>query len=70
MAKKQLVVSIRKDGTVHAETVGMYGEECLDYFAALEDLLDAEVASSTYTADYSRSAVTQTDSAVQKVGDD
>jgi Protein of unknown function (DUF2997). len=69
MAQKQLIVSVRKDGTVHAETVGMYGDECLDYFAVLEDLLDAEVASSTYTADYSATGQAQTDANVQKLGD-
>ena len=69
MTQKQLVVSIRKDGTVHAETIGMYGEECLDYFAVLEDLLDAEVASSSYTADYTATATGQSDAAVQKLGD-
>lgn len=69
MAQKQLIVSVRRDGTVHAETVGMYGEECLDYFAVLEDLLDAEVASSTYTADYTATAQSQSDANVQKLGD-
>jgi len=70
MANKQLVVSIRKDGTVHAETIGMKGAECLDYFAVLEDLLDAEVLSSTYTDDYHAVAEGARDVAVQKVGDD
>ncbi len=69
MTQKQLIVSVRRDGTVHAETVGMYGEECLDYFAVLEDLLDAEVASSTYTADYTATAHAQTDANVQRLGD-
>jgi hypothetical protein len=70
MAQKQLIVNVRKDGTVHAETVGMYGEECLDYFAVLEDLLDAQVASSTYTADYTATAQGESAAAVQKLGDD
>lgn len=69
MTQKQLIVSVRRDGTVHAETVGMYGEECLDYFAVLEDLLDAEVASSTYTADYTATAQAQADPNVQRLGD-
>lgn len=69
MTQKQLVVSIRKDGTVHAETVGIRGEECLDYFAVLEDLLDAEVASSSYTADYAATAHEQSDPATQRLGD-
>jgi Protein of unknown function (DUF2997). len=69
MAQKRLIVSVRKDGTVHAETVGMHGEECLDYFAVLEDLLDAEVASSSYTADYTATGQGDSVSDVQQVGD-
>lgn len=49
---KQLLIQVRPDGTVHAETLGMTGEECLDYIAVLEDLLDAETTASSYTAAY------------------
>jgi hypothetical protein len=69
MARKQLIVNVRPDGTVHAETVGMYGEECLDYFAVLEDLLDATVDSSSYTEDYTATATGQSEASVQKLGD-
>ena len=51
---KQLIVRVHKDGTIDAETVGMHGAECLDYFAALEDLLDATTTGSAYTADYDK----------------
>ena len=54
MADKKIIVRIGADGTVDAETVGMYGAECLDYFAALEDLLAATTQSSSYTDDYHR----------------
>ncbi|KAE8765806.1 DUF2997 domain-containing protein [Georgenia thermotolerans] len=56
---KQLIVQVRPDGTVRAETVGMAGEECLDYITALEDLLDAETTESAFTADYHRVAAEQ-----------
>lgn len=49
---KQLVVKLRPDGTVDAETFGMYGAECLDHIEALEALLDAQTTSSSFTADY------------------
>jgi hypothetical protein len=49
---KQLVVKLRTDGTVDAETFGMQGPECLDYIETLEALLDAETTSSTFTPDY------------------
>lgn len=54
MADKQLIVQVRPDGTVHAETIGMYGNECLDYIAELENLLEAETTSSSFTDAYSQ----------------
>ncbi|MFD4957975.1 DUF2997 domain-containing protein [Microbacterium sp. NPDC058389] len=49
---KQLVVRLRADGTVDAETIGMHGSECLDHIEALEALLDAETVSSSFTEAY------------------
>ena len=54
MTQKQLIVRVKADGTIDAETVGMYGAECLEYFDALEDLLGATTTGSAYTADYDR----------------
>lgn len=50
--QKQLIVNLRPDGSVAAETIGMKGEECLSYISALEDLLDATTTSSSYTDDF------------------
>ena len=50
--QKQLIVNLRADGSVAAETIGMSGDECLAYISALEDLLDATTTSSSFTADY------------------
>lgn len=60
MAQKQLVVQVRADGTVAAETINMQGEECLDYIAVLEDLLDAQTTQSSFTAAYHQAKVEQT----------
>lgn len=49
---KQLVVRLRPDGTVDAETVGMRGSECLDHIQELENLLEATTTSSRFTEDY------------------
>lgn len=54
---KHLVVKLRPDGTVDAETFGMTGDECLSYIAALEDLLDATTTQSSFTADYSAAPI-------------
>lgn len=58
MAQKQLIVQVHKDGTVNAETIGMFGDECLDYISVLEDLLEAETVQSSFTEDYKRVQVT------------
>lgn len=54
---KQLVVRLRADGTVDAETIGMHGAECLDHIEALEALLEAETVSSRFTEDYTTASV-------------
>ncbi|MBD3941174.1 DUF2997 domain-containing protein [Microbacterium sp. NEAU-LLC] len=57
---KQLVVRLRADGTVDAETIGMHGAECLDHIEALEALLDAETVSSSFTQDYTSASISET----------
>lgn len=51
---KKLIVKLKRDGEVVAETAGMHGAECMDYIAALENLLEAQTVSSTFTDDYNR----------------
>lgn len=67
---KQLVVKLRADGTVDAETFGMTGSECLDYIGALEALLDAQTASSQFTADYNAAPVVDEQSSFDRVTGD
>lgn len=50
--KRRLVVRLRSDGTITAETAGIYGDECVPYAQILEDLCGAEAIDSGYTADY------------------
>ena len=59
MTGKQLIVQVRPDGTVHAETIGMHGEECLDYIAVLENMLDAETTDSSFTDAYAQVAAVE-----------
>ncbi len=61
MEQQQLIVTVGPDGTVAAETRNIFGSDCLDYITVLEDLLEAETVSSSYTEDYARSAVTASD---------
>ncbi len=63
---KKLVVQLRPDGSVAAETFGMTGAECLDYIEQLEALLDAETTSSQFTEDYTRTRAAASDSFFQE----
>jgi hypothetical protein len=52
MAGRRIAVTINRDGTIKAETLGIKGKTCLDYVPLLEDLLDAQTLQSAFTADY------------------
>lgn len=52
MSQKQIRVRIFPDGTIKAEVMGIKGKGCMDYIEVLEQLLDAEVVDSEYTAEY------------------
>jgi DUF2997 family protein len=49
---RRIAVTINRDGTIKAETLGIKGKTCLDYMPLLEELLDAETVRSAFTADY------------------
>lgn len=63
---QQLIITLRPDGGVEAETVGITGSACLDYIARLEDLLDAETAESAFTSDYTAAQHQQSSTAAQQ----
>jgi hypothetical protein len=63
MTDKQLIVQVHADGSVHAETIGMYGNECLDYIAVLENMLEAETTASSFTEAYAQVRAEQETSA-------
>ena len=49
---RRIAVTINRDGSIKAETLGIKGKTCLDYVPVLEELLDAETLQSAFTADY------------------
>ena len=49
---KKIQITIGADGRLSAETIGMKGNECTQYLAILEELLEAEILDSDYTADF------------------
>ncbi len=49
---RRIAVTINRDGSIKAETLGITGKTCLDYVPLLEELLDAETVESAFTADY------------------
>jgi hypothetical protein len=50
--KGQLIIRLRVDGTIQAETKHIYGDACVPFASVLEDLCDAEAIESEYTQDY------------------
>jgi hypothetical protein len=52
MGIEQIVVRIAPDGAIHAETIGLKGPKCLETIALLEDLLEAQTVSSSFTSEY------------------
>ena len=49
---RRIVVTINRDGSIKAETLGIKGKTCLDYVPLLEELLEAETVQSEFTAEY------------------
>lgn len=57
-ANAYLDLTIHPNGSISAETHQIHGSACLHYIALLEDLLEAETISSSYTDDYTTTGVT------------
>lgn len=49
---KQLIIKIRKDGTIEAQTKGIKGKKCEDYIKLIEELTDSKVIDKQYTSEY------------------
>lgn len=57
MATEQIIVRIASDGSIQAETMGIKGPKCLDSIEVLEDLLEAQTTSSSFTPEYNETRV-------------
>ncbi len=49
---KKLIIKIRKDGSIEAETKGIKGKKCEDYIKIIEELTDSKVINKEYTPEY------------------
>ncbi|MGQ0623325.1 MAG: DUF2997 domain-containing protein [Sporichthyaceae bacterium] len=49
---RRLAITVNADGTIDAESLGVFGKDCLDLVPLLERLLDADTVSSSFTDDY------------------
>lgn len=64
---EQIRIEITPNGEIHAKTIGMDDESCLDLVPILEDLLDAETISSEFTEEFLRAQVHVTTETKAKV---
>lgn len=49
---KKLIIKIKKDGTIEAETKGIKGKSCEDYVKLIEELTDSRVIDKEFTWEY------------------
>ena len=57
---KQVVIKILPNGEIKAETMGVKGGECLKYLKTIEQLTNAVVTDSEFTAEYLEAKVQRT----------
>lgn len=58
---RSIIVTIRKDGSIAAETQGLKGTECLPYIDRLQAATDSAVVASNYTEEFYEAATTETE---------
>lgn len=49
---KRIQIKLLPDGQIEAMTDGVKGSACLEYIAQFEELLDAKIVDSNFTAEY------------------
>lgn len=52
--KKQITIRVFPDGRIESETHGIKGKDCLKYIKEVEQLTDAKVVGSEFTAEYNQ----------------
>jgi len=49
---EQLIIKIKKDGSIEAQTKGIKGKKCEDYIKVIEELTDSKVVKKEHTSEY------------------
>lgn len=49
---KKIILKIKKDGTIDAETKGIKGKKCEDYIKIIEELTESKAINVEYTQEY------------------
>ena len=49
---KKLIIKIKKDGSIEAETKGIKGKKCENYVKLIEELTDSKVIDKEYTSEF------------------
>ncbi len=50
--KKELIITIKKDGTVNTITKNIKGSSCLNYMDLIQNLIKADIYDSSFTDEY------------------
>ncbi|MDO5826257.1 MAG: DUF2997 domain-containing protein [Methanosphaera sp.] len=51
---KKLIITIKKDGSIDAQTKGIKGKKCEDYIKIVEELTNSKSVNIEYTAEYNQ----------------
>ena len=50
----KLIITIKKDGTIEAQTKGIKGKKCEDYIKVIEELTNSKAVNIEYTPEYNQ----------------
>lgn len=65
-APAKITISVRRDGTILAETIGIKGPSCLSQIEVLEQMLEAETMTSSYTPEFYETLVPQDATSIEE----
>lgn len=49
---KKLIIKIKKNGSIEAETKGIKGKKCEDYIKVIEELTNSKLINKEYTKEF------------------
>ena len=68
--EKRIIIRIRSDGSIQAESQGIKGKACLKYLSVMETFARAAIVDSRYTEEYFQEEETAQLENLQRLGEE